>query len=457
MVGLLVAAFDYSIMATAMPQVINSLHGMEYYIWPFTSYMLSSTIAIILFGKLSDIYGRKHILIAGIITFVVTSVMCGFATNMFQLIIFRGLQGIGGGILISLPFIVVGEIFSPRERAKYMGILASVFGLADVLGPILGGVITDTFGWRWVFFVNVPVGIAAVTILLYSLPNFKLPDVKKVIDYSGIITFTLALSSLFLAITLAGDLNKYPIAEVAGLLVFSVIMFAVFILAEKKAVEPVMPLRLFKNSIFTVSSLESFLASALMFSGIIYVPLFAQGVLGMSATNSGLIMIPMLLSLTITSIVTGQIISMTGKYKKLVIAEFIITGIGVMLLATMNVNTPYYLLLLYSTVLGVGSGMAYNIFNVAVQNAFTMREIGIVTASMRFFRNVGIIVFVPVFGYIMNFTLGSSTAATLNKTQALVLSIQNIFISAIVLAFLGLIIAFFLKEIPLIGDASTKP
>jgi EmrB/QacA subfamily drug resistance transporter len=457
MVGLLVAAFDYSIMATAMPQVINSLHGMEYYIWPFTSYMLSSTIAIILFGKLSDIYGRKHVLIAGIITFVVTSVMCGFATNMFQLIIFRGLQGIGGGILISLPFIVVGEIFSPRERAKYMGILASVFGLADVLGPILGGVITDTFGWRWVFFVNVPVGIAAVTILLYSLPNFKLPDVKKVIDYSGIITFTLALSSLFLAITLAGDLNKYPIAEVAGLLVFSVIIFAVFILAEKKAVEPIMPLRLFKNSIFTVSSLESFLASALMFSGIIYVPLFAQGVLGMSATNSGLIMIPMLLSLTITSIVTGQIISMTGKYKKLVIAEFVITGIGVMLLATMNVNTPYYLLLLYSTVLGVGSGMAYNIFNVAVQNAFTMREIGIVTASMRFFRNVGIIVFVPVFGYIMNFTLGSSTAATLNKTQALVLSIQNIFISAIILAFLGLVIAFFLKEIPLIGDAPTKP
>ena len=152
MVGLLVAAFDYSIMATAMPKVINSLNGMEYYVWPFTSYMLSSTIAIILFGKLSDIYGRKHILIEGIIIFVVTSVLCGFATNMFELILFRGLQGIGGGILISLPFMVVGEIFSPRERAKYMGILASVFGLADVLGPIIGGLITDTFGWRWVFF-----------------------------------------------------------------------------------------------------------------------------------------------------------------------------------------------------------------------------------------------------------------------------------------------------------------
>ena len=449
MVGLLLAAFDYSIILTAMPKVINSLQGMEYYIWPFTSYMLTSTIAIILFGKLSDIYGRKHVLIVGIIIFVISSVLCGFSTNMFELIIFRGIQGIGGGILISLPFIVVGELFSPRERAKYMGILASVFGLADVLGPIMGGVITDTLGWRWVFFINVPVGIAAVTMILYSLPNFKLPDVKKVIDYSGIITFTLALSSLFLAITLAGDLNTYPIVEITGLLVFSGIMFILFVLAEKRAVEPILPLRLFKNSIFSVSAIESFLASALMFCGIIYVPLFAQGVLGMSATNSGLIMIPMLLSLTITSIITGQIISMTGKYKKLVIAEFIITGIGVVLLATMNANTPYYLLLSYSTVLGIGSGMAYNIFNVAVQNAFTLREIGIVTASMRFFRNVGTIVFVPIFGYIMNFTLGSSTAVTLSKTQALVLSIQNIFLAAIVLAFVGLIVAFFLKEIPL--------
>ena len=452
MVGLLVAAFDYSIMVTAMPKIINSLQGIEYYVWPFTSYMLSSTIAIILFGKISDIYGRKNVLIIGITIFVISSVMCGFSTNMFEFILFRGLQGIGGGILISLPFIVVGEIFSPRERAKYMGILASVFGLADVLGPILGGVITDTLGWRWVFFINIPIGIAAVTLILYSLPNIKLPDIKKVIDYSGIITFTLALSSMFLGITLAGDINKYPVGEIAGLFIFSGFMFILFILAEKKAVEPMLPLYLFKNSIFNVSSLESFLSSALMFCGIIYIPLFAQNILGLSATNSGLTMIPMLLSLTITSIITGQIISLTGKYKNLVIIEFIITGTGVALLSTMNADTPYYLLIFYSTILGIGSGMAYNIFNVAVQNAFTLRQIGIVTASMRFFRNLGIIIFVPIFGYIMNFTLGSSTVVTLSKTEALVLSIQNIFIIAIVLAFVGLVIAFLLKEIPLGGD-----
>ena len=452
MVGLLVAAFDYSIMATAMPKVITSLQGMEYYVWPFTFYMLTSTIAIIIFGKLSDIYGRKNVLIVGITIFVVTSVMCGLSTSMFELIIFRGLQGIGGGILISLPFIVVGEIFSPRERAKYMGILASVFGLADVLGPILGGVITDNLGWRVVFFVNVPVGIAAVALILYSLPNFKLDGVKKVIDYAGIITFALALSSLFLAVTFTGDLNKYPLVEIVGLLVFSGVMFILFISAEKGAVEAILPLRLFKNSIFSVSAFESFLASALMFSGIIYVPLFAQGVLGMSATNAGFLMIPMSFSLTMASIITGQIISVTGKYKRLVIAEFVITGMGVVLLATMNTNTSPYQLVIYSTVLGIGSGMAYNIFNVAVQNAFTLQDIGIVTASMRFFRNVGTIIFVPVFGYIMNFTLGSSFTVSLSKTQALAFSIQNIFLIAILLAFIGLIVAYVLKEIPLSED-----
>ena len=249
-----------------------------------------------------------------------------------------------------------------------------------------------------------------------------------------------------MALTLVGDLNTYSLIEIAGICVFSGVMLILFILAEKRATEPILPLHLFKNPIYNVSSLESFIAAALMFCGIIYVPLFAQGVLGISATNSGLLMIPMLFSLTLTSVITGEIIARTGKYKKLVIAEFIITGVGVVLLSSMNVNTPYYLLLAYSTVLGIGSGMAYTIFNVAVQNAFTLRDIGIVTASIRFFRNVGTIVFVSLFGYIMNFTLASSAAATLSYTEALALSIQNIFLVAIVLAFVGLVVAFFLKE-----------
>ncbi len=457
MVGLLVAALDNSIIGTAMPQIISNLQGMEYYVWPFTSYMLSSTIAIILFGKLSDIYGRKNILILGIAIFVIASIMCGFSTNMMELIIFRGIQGIGGGILIALPFIVVGEIFSPRERSKYMGILASVFGVSSVLGPILGGVITDTVGWRWIFFVNVPIGIIAIGMLMNSLPDLKLEGVKKVIDYSGIITFTLALSGLFLGLTLARDLNAYPLAEIIGLFMFSAVMFVLFIWAEKKAIEPILPLYLFKNSTFTISSIENFLASALIFCGIIYVPLFAQGVLGMSATNSGLVMIPMLISLTISANIAGQIISRTGKYKKLAIAEFLITGVGVILLATMNVNTSPYELLAYSTILGLGSGIMYTVFTISVQDAFSHREIGITTAAMQFFRNVGATVAIPIFGFIMNYSMNSSEAINLSEKEILTLSIQNIFMAPIILAFIGLIVAFFLKEASLSDDKETVP
>ena len=456
MVGLLVAALDNSIISTAMPKVINNLQGMEYYVWPFTSYMLTSTIAIILFGKLSDIYGRKLIMLFGIITFVITSVLCGFSTNIFELILFRGLQGIGGGILLSVPFILVGEIFSPKERGKYMGILASVFGISSVLGPILGGVITDAVGWRWIFFVNVPVGIAAVSILLYSLPNFKLDGVKKVIDYSGIVTFTLALSGLFLALTLARDLNAYPASEIVGFLIFSVVMFVLFIWAEKRAIEPILPLKLFSNSIFTISSIENFLASALIFAGIIYVPLFAQNILGMSATNAGLLMIPMLISLTISSNIAGQIISRTGKYKKLAIAEFVITGIGIILLATLNVSSSPYALLAYSTILGLGSGMMYTVFTISVQNSFTLREIGIVTASMQFFRNVGSTVAIPIFGYIVNATLASPAMVNLSQKQVLAVSIQNVFLVSIALAFAGLVIAFFLKEASLNDESADQ-
>ena len=456
MVGLLVAALDNSIISTAMPKVINNLQGMEYYVWPFTSYMLSSTIAIILFGKLSDIYGRKLIIIFGIILFVITSMLCGLSNNIFELILFRGLQGIGGGILLSLPFILVGEIFSPKERGKYMGILASVFGISSVLGPILGGVITDAVGWRWIFFVNVPVGIAAVSILMYSLPNFKLDGVKKVIDYSGIITFTLALSGLFMALTFARDLNSYPMSEIVGILIFSAVMFVLFIWAEKRAIEPILPLNLFNNSIFTISSVENFLASALIFSGIIYVPLFAQNILGMSATNAGFLMIPMLISLTIASNIAGQIISRTGKYKKLAIAEFVITGIGIVLLATLNVNSSPYALLAYSTILGLGSGMMYTVFTISVQNSFSLREIGIVTASMQFFRNVGSTVAIPVFGYIVNATLASSAVVNLGQKEALAISIQNVFLASIALAFAGLVIAFFLKEASLNHESSAE-
>ena len=446
MISLLVGALDNSIMSTAMPQVIASLGGMAYYVWPFTIYLLTSTIAIILSGKLSDIYGRKNFLITGIIIFITTSVLCGFSQNIAELTFFRGLQGIGGGILMTIPFIVVAEVFPPRERGKYMGILSSVFGFANVLGPVLGGFITDFMGWEWVFYVNIPVGIAAIYMLRSYFPHLELVVKEGSIDYAGIVTLTAALSGLFLGLTFVRD-TAVSSGLVATLFIFAAVMIVLFIYAEKKAREPILPMKLFKNSIFNVSSIAMFLSSAVMFCGIIYIPLFIQGVQGMSASTSGLLIIPMLVSLTVASIATGQIISRIGRYKKLGILAFVLLTIGIWLLSTMNTSTGYLALVIYSTILGIGTGMMYPIFNVAVQNAVSLRDLGTVTASMQFFRNIGATVALPVFGVIVNLSVNMNIQTAKNVPPALMsLGIHNVFLSGLLISVAGLLVCLFLKE-----------
>lgn len=451
MISLLVGALDNSIMSTAMPQVIASLGGMAYYVWPFTIYLLTSTIAIILSGKLSDIYGRKKFLITGIIIFITTSVLCGFSQNIAELTFFRGLQGIGGGILMTIPFIVVAEVFPPRERGKYMGILSSVFGFANVLGPVLGGFITDFMGWEWVFYVNIPVGIAAIYMLRSYFPHLEVVVKEGSIDYTGIVTLTASLSGLFLGLTFVRDIAVSS-ALVAVLFIFAAVMLVLFIYAERRANDPILPMKLFKNSIFNVSSIAMFLSSAVMFCGIIYIPLFIQGVQGMSASTSGLLIIPMLVSLTVASIATGQIISRTGRYKKLGVLAFVLLTIGIWLLSTMNTSTGYLALLIYSTILGIGTGMMYPIFNVAVQNAVSLRDLGTVTASMQFFRNIGATVALPVFGVIVNLSVNMNIQTAKNVPPALMsLGIHNVFLSGLVISLAGLLVCLFLKEKVLAG------
>lgn len=451
MISLLVGALDNSIMSTAMPQVISSLGGMAYYVWPFTIYLLTSTIAIILSGKLSDIYGRKKFLITGIIIFITTSVLCGFSQNIMELTFFRGLQGIGGGILMTIPFIVVAEVFPPRERGKYMGILSSVFGFANVLGPVLGGFITDFMGWEWVFYVNVPVGIAAIYMLRSYFPHLELVVKEGSIDYTGIVTLTAALSGLFLGLTFVRD-TAVSSGLVATLFIFAAAMIVLFIYAEKKAREPILPMKLFKNSIFNVSSIAMFLSSAVMFCGIIYIPLFIQGVQGMSASTSGLLIIPMLVSLTVASIATGQVISRTGTYKKLGVLAFVLLTIGIWLLSTMNTSTGYLALVVYSTIMGIGTGMMYPIFNVAVQNAVSLRDLGTVTASMQFFRNIGATVALPIFGVIVNLSVNMNIQTAKNVPPELMsLGIHNVFLSGLVISVAGLLVCLFLKEKVLAG------
>ena len=405
MISLLLAALDSTIVGTAMPKIIGDLHGMERYSWPFTAYMLFSTLAIVVFGSLSDLYGRKPVFLFGILFFLFASALCGLSRSMTQLIVFRGLQGIGGGVLVSSSFIIVGELFPARERGKYMGLLISMFGLASVLGPAVGGLIADHLSWRWVFYVNLPVGGIACTLVALLLP--RLPPIagQRQVDYLGALFLLLALLPLFLAFTWAGTEYQWLSVHIIGLLLFSALMFLLLFNVERKAVHPILPLTLFRNSIFTVSVLTMFLSSAVMFCGVIYIPLFVQGVLGASATNSGMITTPMMLGLTFSAILAGRIISKTGRYKALALSSFCIAGAGLLLLSRMNTTTAMSHVLFYSALFGIGSGVVMPSFNIAVQNAFPHRELALVTASLQFFRNIGATVGTSVFGYVMSATM----------------------------------------------------
>ncbi len=456
MVSLLVGALDNSIMSTAMPQVISSLGGMAYYVWPFTIYMLASTIAIILSGKLSDMYGRKRILVLGIALFVAASILCGFAGDMLQLTFFRGLQGMGGGILMTIPFIVVAEIFPPRQRGKYAGILSSVFGLANVLGPVLGGFITGFVGWRWVFFINIPVGLTAIYLLLSYFPHMEEVLKERIIDYRGIITLIASLSAMFLALTFIENPNILRSLLIV-LFIFSGVMVAAFLYLEKRAREPILPLRLFKKSVFNVSAVAMFLSSAVMFCGIIYLPLFIQGVQKLSPEYSGLLIIPMLLSLTFSSILAGQIISRTGTYKKLAILAFVIITAGMFLLSTLGTTSTIWELVIYAAVLGAGTGMTYPIFNVAVQNAVSRRDIAVGTASMQFFRNIGATVALPIFGVIVNLTINQDINTASNIPPDLMnLAIHNVYLFGLIISIMGLVSCLFLKDVVLSNRMEEK-
>ena len=316
MLGLFVAALDQTVVSTAMPRVVAELGGLSRYSWIFTSSILTSTTLVPIVGKFGDIYGRKPFFMAGIGLFMLASVRSGAAQNMDQLIVFRGLQGIGAGLIMANSFTIVGDLFPPSERGKYQGLFASVFGLASVLGPFIGGYLTDHLSWRWVFYVNIPVGAVALPALYFGLPHQRAAGVRRSIDYLGTLTLVLATVPLLLACVWVGE-GRYALTSgvTLAMLAFAALMVAAFVLTESRAVEPVLPLALFRNRVFAVGTLVTFLVGSAMFGVITVVPLFVQGVLGTSATRSGTVMMPMMIAMVVTSTVAGQIVSRTGRYK----------------------------------------------------------------------------------------------------------------------------------------------
>lgn len=438
MLSSLLSAVDSTIVGTAMPKVVNDLQGMNHYTWPFTAYMLTSTISIPIFGKLADLFGRKPIYFIGVITFILSSALCGAANNMLQLILFRGLQGIGGGVLISGSMQIVGELFPVKERGKYMGIISSVFGFASLMGPTVGGVIADNFSWRWIFYINLPLGILAMIIMFWALPYQRSHQHRK-IDYAGGLALIFALVPLLLAFLWAGKDYAWRSAPIISLLVVAGIMIGTFIILEGKAVEPVVPLSMFKNSIFLVSVLAAFLSSILLFTVVIYVPLFVQGVLGANATSSGVIITPMNISQVVTGIITGQIIAKTGKYKGLAVFGFVVTTAGIGYLSGLGPGTSDFQMVILLILLGLGAGTIMPALSISVQNVFPQDQIGVVSAGLQFFRNLG--------GTLGTAVLGTVMAAGVKN--GLAYAIQHVFLLGFFVGAGGIAVIFFLKEIEL--------
>lgn len=397
MLGMLLFSVDQTVVGTAMPRIVADLHGLKEYAWVTTSYLLASTVGVPLYGKLSDIYGRKPFYLLGMFVFVLGSALSGQAHTMNQLVLFRGIQGLGGGALMPIAIAIIGDIFPPAERGKWQGLMMAVFGLSSIIGPWAGGAITDHWSWRWVFYVNLPIGVVALLFCAFAFPSvFR--RAQHTIDWWGTALLIVAASPMLLSFSWAGNQYTWTDWHVMGGFGLSAAAWIAFILWELRAKEPIVEPRLFKNSIYSVSVLASFMVSAGMFGAIMFIPLFTQAVVGDSASNSGIVLTPMMLGFMVSSIIGGQILSRTGRYKWLAIISMVIAVTGMLLLSRMGAGSTNPIVIRNMVITGLGMGTMMSLFTIVVQNAFPFRMMGAVTAQLQFFRSIGSTVGLAVFG-----------------------------------------------------------
>jgi EmrB/QacA subfamily drug resistance transporter len=404
MIGIFLAALDQTVVGTALPRIITDLGGNELYTWAFTAYLLTSTISGPLYGKLSDLFGRRPIFLFGIGIFMVGSVFSGLAQEMWQLIAARGIQGLGAGALFPIALAVIGDLFSPSERGKYQGLFGAVFGLSVLIGPAIGGLLTDTIGWPWVFFFNLPIGAVVFAIVWRSLPSYHLGTDRPSIDFLGAGLFTAALVPILVGLT-----NKqtadWADPSVGGLIAIGALIALAFILVEARAKEPIVPLSLFRNRTFTISVIAFFLSSFGFFATVVFLPRWFQVVVGSSATESGYQILPLLGGLIISATASGQIVSRTGRYRLLAAGALVTMAAGLLLLTNLRADTPVPLLWVWMFVAGLGVGPTFAVFTLIVQNSVRLDQLGTATSNLTFFQQVGGTVGLAVTGTIFGTTL----------------------------------------------------
>ncbi|MGW3091984.1 MDR family MFS transporter [Streptomyces sp. NPDC001102] len=478
LLGMLLAALDQTIVSTALPTIVSDLGGLDHLSWVVTAYLLASTAATPLWGKLGDQYGRKRLFQTAIVIFLIGSALCGMAQNMPELIAFRAIQGLGGGGLMVLSMAIVGDVVPPRERGRYQGLFGAVFGATSVLGPLLGGLFTEHLSWRWVFYVNLPVGVIALAVIAAVL-RIPRKQTRHVIDYLGTFLIAAVATCLVLVASLGGTTWGWGSAQIVGLAVLGVVLAVAFVAVERRAAEPVLPLKLFRIRTFTLSAVISFIVGFAMFGAMTYLPTFLQVVQGVTPTMSGVHMLPMVFGLLLSSTGSGQIVSRTGRWKVFPVVGTAVTTIGLLLLHRLDENSSTFEMSAYFFVFGLGLGLVMQVLVLIVQNAVSYEDLGVATSGATFFRSIGASFGVAIFGTVFASRLGDKLTAAFSGVKlpggvsadalksdprgigslppalrapalhAYASSITDVFLYAAPVALLGFVLAWFLKEDPL--------